>query len=62
MTSGWRKEVLPHVARYASKKERWQLVVIGLAAIYEGLVAVLSLGYLNTHIRGWVLFELFDDD
>jgi hypothetical protein len=36
-------------------------VVIGLAAIYEGLVSVLSLGYLNTDIRGWVLFDLFGD-
>jgi hypothetical protein len=55
------KQILPHVARYDSTKERWQLVVIGLAAIYEGLVSVLSLGYLNTDIRGWVLFDLFGD-
>lgn len=39
-----------------------QLVAVGLAALYEGLVTVLSLGYLTTDVRGWVLFEWLDDE
>lgn len=62
MTRRWQTEILPHVARYDSAKERWKLVLLGVACIYEGLVAVLSLGYLNTNIRGWMLFDFFEDD
>lgn len=57
-----RKDILPHVARHASSKERWRFVVLGVATIWEGLVMVLSLGYLNVNTRAWLLFDFFEDD
>jgi hypothetical protein len=38
---------MPRRARIHKRTERWQLFVIGLASLYEGVVAVLSLGYLK---------------
>ena len=59
MREAW-SEIRPRAARCDNARERWTLVVIGLASIYEGLVEVLSLGYLTTHVRGWVLFDFLD--
>jgi len=54
---------IPHWARHhGSARERWRFVLLGLGTIYEGLVMVLSLGYLNVETRSWLLFEVFDDE
>lgn len=53
---------MPRRARIYQRRERWQLFVIGLASLYEGVVAVLSLGYLTVDTRSWVLFSIFGDD
>ena len=50
---------IPHKAR-ATPQERRQLAVLGLLAIYEGLVAVLSLGYLSVDCRSWYLFDVLE--
>ena len=48
---------LPRVARNGSSRERWRFFALGLATVYEGLVIVLSLGYLNAEARVYELFE-----
>lgn len=52
----------PRIAKHASRRDRWMLFVLGLASIFEGMVLVLSLGYLTVETRCWVLFELFEDE
>ena len=47
---------LPRVARNGSSRERWKFFALGLATIYEGMVIVLSLGYLNVEARAYELF------
>lgn len=59
------EQIRPHKTRYATRdrvREQAQMIMLGLGSIYEGLVIVLSLGYLNTNIRGWMLFTWFDED
>jgi hypothetical protein len=53
---------LPRRSRHASVREHFQFVVLGLGTIYEGLVMVLSLGFLNVETRSWMLFNLFEED
>lgn len=55
-------DAIPRKARCRSLRERGELFVLGLAEIYDGLVMVLSLGYLVTDIRSWLLFTVFEDD
>ncbi len=60
----WRN-ILPQKSKYSlykSRKERLQMLVLGLASIYEGLVVLLSAGYLTTDIRAYLLFDVFVDD
>jgi hypothetical protein len=47
--------------RSTARRERGQLLLLGLASIYEGLVAVLSLGFYTTDIRSYLLFDYFED-
>lgn len=44
----------------ATATERKQLFILGLLTVYEGLVAVLSLGYLSVEVRSWYLFDIMD--
>jgi len=53
------KRFIPHIAKHGSLKEQAQFVVLGLASIYEGLVFVLSLGFLSVDIRSWLLIRSF---
>jgi hypothetical protein len=55
------KSFVPHPARNTSWSDQLFLFTIGLASILEGLVIVLSLGFLNIEFRAWVLFDLFGD-
>lgn len=43
-----------------SRKERARMFVLGVAELYDGLIAVLSLGYLTTEVRSWLLFSVFE--
>lgn len=52
---------IPKKARNRTSRERWQLALIGLASIYEGIVLTFSLGYLSVDTRAWVLFDVIDD-
>jgi hypothetical protein len=61
-TKDWVRDNVPHIARHGSSKERWKFVLLGLGTVYEGLVMVLSLGYLNVSTRAWLLFDVFVDD
>jgi hypothetical protein len=53
---------LPRKARCRDWRERGQLIVLGAASIYDGLITVVSLGYLTTDIRAWLLFDVFEED
>jgi len=53
---------IPRRARCSTRRERCQLFVLGIATIYEGLVAALSLGFWSVETRSWLLFDVFDDD
>jgi hypothetical protein len=48
---------MPRKARCHTRRERLHLWMIGLASIYEGLVLVLSLGWLSVDTRAWVVFQ-----
>lgn len=50
------------VAKGTSSRERWNLFILGAVSILEGLVQLLSLGYLNSHLRAWFMFEVAIDD
>ena len=52
--------ILPRRARCDDWCERGQLIALALASIYDGLVTVVSLGYLTTDIRQWLLFTVFE--
>jgi hypothetical protein len=56
------KPFMPRRAKYWGRKDHLQLFLLGLGAVYEGLVVVLSLGYLTVDTRAWMLFDLFEDD
>ena len=57
-----RHRFIPTIARHSGARERWQFFALGLGSLYEGLVLVLSLGYLTVDTRAWLLFEAFDED
>jgi len=57
-----RKNFIPSRARHSSRKDQWRFFLLGLGAVYEGLVMALSLGYFNVRTREWMLFDLWDDD
>ena len=44
-------------AQHGSWYLQWQFFVLGLVTIYEGLVVVLSLGFLDTQARADLLFS-----
>lgn len=46
-----------NVARHRTWKEQFKFFVVGLATVYEGLVIVVSLGFLNTEARSNLLFS-----
>jgi hypothetical protein len=55
--------ILPKKAKhYGNTKEQLQFWLLGLGTIYEGLIMVLSLGFLTVNTRAWMLFELFEED
>lgn len=47
--------------RDTARRERGKLLLLGIASLYEGLVAVLSLGLYTTDIRSYLLFDYFED-
>lgn len=51
------KAFTPHYV----KQDRRMMFVIGLVTLYEGIVLVLSLGFLNVDARAWVLFDHYGD-
>jgi hypothetical protein len=53
---------VPSKARHNSRRDRWRFFLLGLATVYEGLVIVLSLGYLNCEARAYELFERGEDE
>lgn len=42
------------------KGERVKIFFLGLITIGEGVVQVLSLGYLNPSWRAWLLFSVYE--
>jgi len=42
--------------------EQFKVVVVGLAYLIDGLVTIVSLGFLATDLVPWVLFDLFVED
>lgn len=55
-------DILPHRTKCRTRRERGQLFILGLAELYDGLIMTLSLGFLTTDIRSWLLFTVFEDD
>ncbi len=53
---------VPRRTNATTRREQVQLFVLGVATVYEGLVAVLSLGFCMVETRAWLLFEVFDQD
>lgn len=52
----------PKRARHGHKRgEQFRFWLLGLGTVYEGLVMVLSLGYLSVDTRSWLLFDVFED-
>lgn len=49
------------MAQHDNYRSRLQFLLVGLAAIAEGLIIVLSLGCLQTDLRAYVLFEVLGD-
>lgn len=45
------------VANNRTWNQQYKFFVVGLVTIYEGLVIVLSLGFLNTDARAMLLFS-----
>ncbi len=65
VVTGAVRAFMPRIARHYSWPEQAFFVAIGLATIYEGLIMVLSLGFLNVGTRAYVLFhdwEGWEDD
>lgn len=56
-----RNRFMPCRARHNGAKDHWQFFLLGLGTVYEGLVMVLSLGFLTVETRSWLLFDVFDD-
>lgn len=56
-----RNRFMPHRSRHDGAKDHWQFFLLGLGTVYEGLVMVLSLGFLTVETRSWLLFDVFDD-
>lgn len=42
-------------------KDQRNLWLLGVCSIIEGLIVVLSLGFLNSDIRAWFLFDFLDE-
>ena len=59
------KKLIPHlmpkIARHYGWRFHVQFFMLGLATIWEGLIIVLSLGFLNCDIRAHLIFEIFED-
>lgn len=53
---------LPRIAKHYTARERWQFFALGLATVWEGLVIVLSLGYLSCEARAYELFMRDGDE
>jgi hypothetical protein len=51
----------PRKTRTTTRRQRGQMILLGLASIYEGLLEVCSLGYLTTDLGSWLLFEYFEE-
>jgi len=51
----------PRRAVVNHRREYWQLWVIGLAYVYDGLVSVLSAGTLVSDLRTHFLFTYWED-
>ena len=42
--------------------EQLQMWCVNIAYVIDGMVGILSLGYIRCDIRCWILFDLFEED
>lgn len=43
-----------------SKKERFEYWLYGLCSIFDGLVIVLSIGFVASDLKSWFLFDYIE--
>lgn len=56
------RSFIPRLTRQKSLRSRLVFMVVALCGLYDSLVAILSLGFLDSDTRAAALFEWFPDD
>ena len=56
------RSFIPRLTRQKSLRSRLVFMVVALCGLYDSLVAILSLGLLDSDTRAAALFEWFPDD